>query len=486
MRAMLLPGLAFLSTALVGVWAAYDRQAAWMRFGLIALGVLLAVIIAAVGKRGGENIRGFIGIGCGFLAASVGAYYLLGHDFAQTDQAKLTWLHQLGLWVQAHRPTIGAMKNINSNVGGSVLALLLPLGLGGCAWAWTHRRWAWMTLATLALMPILAALALSQNRGAWAGLGAAALTGGYLAWQVRRRQGGSLSPAQSRRYNNTLLIGAFLFMGGAFWAAVTLPALGWLAGSAAGVNDSAMGRAAIWQSMLPLIGDYFFTGSGLGSTMMVYSSYVMMLHVGYLSHAHNLYLQIAIEQGIPGLVAFIWLVSSAARTVLNPEADRVSGLSVRIATLASLTVLLVHGMVDAVPYYSAAVPLMFLPIGAAFMFHVSAGRAPAVADERQTLIRRTRRNAIAVAAIGIVALGALLSPPSQAMLRTNLGAVAQTRAELSRYHWPDWPIQDALRRSADIDLGPAVANYEAALRLESRQHLCQPPVGADRAIAGEL
>ena len=40
---------------------------------------------------------------------------------------------------------------------------------------------------------------------------------------------------------------------------------------------------------------------------MVYSSYVLLLHVLYLSHAHNLFLQTAIEQGIPGLLAFIWL-----------------------------------------------------------------------------------------------------------------------------------------------------------------------------------
>jgi hypothetical protein len=470
LRAMLWPGLAFLGTALIGVWAAYDRQAAWVRFGLIALGLVLAAGIAAAGERGGEDRRGFIGIGCGILAAMIGAYYLFGHDWAQDDRVKLAWLHQAGLWVQTHRPSISSLWEFNSNEGGSVLALLLPLGLGGCAWAWAQRRWAWMAIAALAVILTLAALALSQNRGAWLGLGAGVLSGGYLAWQVRQRRSRNVSPARSRRHNNLLLVGVTLLMAGAFWAAVTLPAFGRLVGTAGAGGESAMGRAAIWQSMLPLVGDYFFTGSGLGSTMMVYSSYVIMMHVGYLSHAHNLYLQIAIEQGILGLAAFIWLASSAIRTLLNPDVDRVPGLSLRIAALASITVLVVHSMVDALPYSSVFVPLMFLPVGAAFAFHVSPSRARAITEggleQGQAPVRRGKYALLWTGATALLALGALLLPATRAMLLTNLGAVAQTRAELSRYRWPDWPIQDALRRSPDVDLAPAVAQYEAALRLD--------------------
>ena len=417
-----------------------------------------------------SDARGFIGIGCGILAATIGAYYLFGHDWAQDDRVKLAWLHQAGLWVQAHRPSILPLWDFNSNEGGSVLALLLPLGLGGCAWAWVRRRWAWMALAALAVIPTLAALALSQNRGAWLALGVAGLSGGYLTWQVHQRRSRSVSPVSSRRLNDLLIVCVALLVAGTFWAAVTLPAFGQLVGTSTTGGESAMGRAAIWQSMLPLVSDYFFTGSGLGSTMMVYSSYVMMLHVGYLPHAHNLYLQIAIEQGVLGLVAFIWLASSAIRTLLNPDVDRVSGLSLRVAALASMTVLVVHGMVDALPYSSVFVPLMFLPVGEAFAFHVSPNRAPAITEggleQVQAPVRRSKYALLWVGAAALLVLGTLFLPSTQAMFRTNLGAVAQTRAELSRYRWPDWPIQDALRRSPDVDLAPAIAQYEAALHLD--------------------
>ena len=65
-----------------------------------------------------------------------------------------------------------------------------------------------------------------------------------------------------------------------------------------------------------------------------------------------------------------------------------------------------------------------------------------------------------------LALVLALLPSIRAAFQANLGAVAQGRAELGVYEWPEWPIQDALRRSAEVDLGPAVAQFEAALALD--------------------
>jgi predicted Zn-dependent protease len=68
-------------------------------------------------------------------------------------------------------------------------------------------------------------------------------------------------------------------------------------------------------------------------------------------------------------------------------------------------------------------------------------------------------------AVGVVlALGLL--PSVRAAFQANLGAVAQSRAELAAYHWPEVPIQDALRREGRVDLGPALRRYAAALALD--------------------
>jgi predicted Zn-dependent protease len=59
----------------------------------------------------------------------------------------------------------------------------------------------------------------------------------------------------------------------------------------------------------------------------------------------------------------------------------------------------------------------------------------------------------------------------KSMVQANLGALLQTRAELSAYRWPAYPLQDALRRQAPVslpavDLAPAIARYRAALALD--------------------
>jgi tetratricopeptide (TPR) repeat protein len=53
------------------------------------------------------------------------------------------------------------------------------------------------------------------------------------------------------------------------------------------------------------------------------------------------------------------------------------------------------------------------------------------------------------------------------MIEENLGAIEQTRAELSVYHWPGVPIQDALRQSRGVDLTAALKHYATAVMLDS-------------------
>src|SRR5205814_5583056 len=103
-------------------------------------------------------------------------------------------------------------------------------------------------------------------------------------------------------------------------------------------------------------------------TEMVYSSYVLLVHVPYFSHAHNLYLQTAVEQGLPGLAALLCLTGLAARTLLRTRLGSAPALAFQAGALASLVALLVHGMLDSQFYVSQLVPAMFLPLGLAMAF----------------------------------------------------------------------------------------------------------------------
>ena len=206
--------------------------------------------------------------------------------------------------------------------------------------------------------------------------------------------------------------------------------------------------------------DYPLSGLGLASFEMPYSSYVLLVHVGYLTHAHNLLLDVWLGQGLLGLLSFGWLLIVAVRTgQMSPW---------RNAAFASLAVILLHGLMDNAfyGYDGRAVVLLFVP----FALLARPAAVPGTTRRLQATSRRRgpRKLAILCGVAGALAIAALMLPGGRALIQANLGALAQTRAELSAYQWPAWPIQDALRRSPEIDLAPAIARYEAALALDPR------------------
>lgn len=460
LRALGLFAALYLLSALLGVWAAYDRDVAWQRFTLLAIGLALALAVA--GRPAGEQALGWIGLGCALLAGALGLYFLLVYDWAAAANDKVALLQQIGLWVQASRPAIPRLASINANVAGSGLVLLLPLGAAGMAWAWRRRAWAAVALAGAALLVAGAALLLSVSRGAWLGLAAGLLAAGVLL--ARRRL--ATRPSLRRLLDLLLILGGGFAVAGlaAFWLAVTAWHSGtasWLGNIPAG--NSAVSRASLWRDALAMVQDYPFTGSGLGNSMMVHASYVLLLHVGYITHLHNLYLQIAVEQGLPGLLAFLALLGLAGWATLRACQADASAALFGLPAVVALVALAAHGMVDAGAYASRMAVLLFLPIGFALAAAQVAGAKPASVDEADGAPRRRSGVLLAMAAGAAVLAAIVLLPASRAALQANLGAVAQTRAELAVYTWPEWPIQDALRRAPAVDLAPALARYAAAL-----------------------
>ncbi len=596
--------LLYLATVVLSVVAAYDPALAWKPGGLLTVGVLGALGIASGGRRWGDRALMAVSAGCALLAAAVGGYFLLSYDWIAAGEGKFAALRQVGLWVQAHRPALPLPEDINGNVAGGALALLLPLGsialgirmsglapdhstapgcdvrpegtpglapdhnaapscgvrAGGTPGLAPDRDTAagrgvrpeetprlapdhsaaprcdvrpegtpglapdrdtapscgvLCFVSTLMLRAILAvalafgavALILTGSRGAWAGT----VAGGLVAWAlaaVARRW-------PSRFKTVTLSTAALLFLAalGLTAAVIAWPGADRLLGGVTGAGNSVLSRAQLWRDGLALIGDYPFTGSGAGSTMMVYSTYAMLLHVGYISHAHNLFLQIALEQGLPGLAAFLGLVAACWVAIADRREGDADGP--RLAAAAGLTALMVHGVADAGIYTSYLAPVLFLPIGLALgtarpatsarvsraeARRPTGGDAEARLETHQgatsTLIGRrglprsraearrptggdatakvfTRPGTAGIWAIAVLAGLLLLAllPPVRAAFQANLAALYQTRVELSAYRWPEYPIQDALRRQVPdapppVDLSPAIARYRVALALD--------------------
>jgi putative inorganic carbon (HCO3(-)) transporter len=114
-----------------------------------------------------------------------------------------------------------------------------------------------------------------------------------------------------------------------------------------------MGRFELWSRSLYLIQDLPYTGIGAGAfEPMLDTQFPFYLHGAWVEHAHNLLIQVALDLGLPGLIAFVallmlalWCARDAA--LIYRQAGQRALAALSWAALASLIALLVHGAVDA-------------------------------------------------------------------------------------------------------------------------------------------
>lgn len=482
----------FVLSALAGAAIAVDGAAAWRKFGLIAGGVVIyyalvhlpEAIDSVLGKRrvprnapGNASGLGRMPLMAG-LEASAGVLLRVPQPLEGSiaraypsrearptvagEPASLRWV-LAGLpaliaiyllatagWTawQGERPQAPAYA-IHPNAAGGMIAGLLPLQIAALfSGAPTRRR---LALGGALLGTAGLGLLASATRGAWLAL-ALALSG----WVWRRLLGGRARWAVALAAELVLLAVAALAtpLGSRF-----VEGLG--------------GRPALWRNSFDLGRDYLFSGLGLAGFEMTYSTYVLLVHVGFLTHAHNLFLDVWLEQGILGAIAWIGLLGGAVRLASRQNAWRGPAL----AALATITL---HGLVDDAfyGYDGRGALLLFVPLAVLV-------RGARLADGGE-LPGSRRHVARAVGALGLaLGLVVLLSPAARAAAQANLGAVLQTRAELSIYRWPTWPLQDAVRRSPQADLAPAIARYRAALALDPGNATANRRLGQIELARGE-
>jgi hypothetical protein len=188
--------------------------------------------------------------------------------------------------------------------------------------------------------------------------------------------------------------------------------------------------------------------------MMVYSTYQLLIHVGFSSHAHNLVLNVAAEQGMVAVCALLVTWTFFAGLLWEKEGQEIAMVRYlpTLAAALALVTMIVHGMVDDPFFATRAVVFLFVPLA----FIVPLDKAVRLTDLR--LI-----NVILVAALVAGLAVSLLLPALRATWYANLGAVRQGQIELAVYSWPVWPIQDEVRRRED--LSDATRAYSRALAL---------------------
>jgi tetratricopeptide (TPR) repeat protein len=150
----------------------------------------------------------------------------------------------------------------------------------------------------------------------------------------------------------------------------------------------------------------------------------------------------------------MWLLFGwiAWRTLSQQKGRRAPGALV--AAVVSLLIVLLHGLVDDPLYSGRGVLLFFVPLAFGASLPVERGR------------RRRHPLVVPVALIVLLFLALLGRKPLISLAFSNLGAVHQSQAELSVYSWPEWPIQDDVRRR--VNLSDSVAEFEQALAFNPR------------------
>ena len=221
---------------------------------------------------------------------------------------------------------------INPNVMAGYLALLLPCVLAPPLFAWTDLpRWQRVTYSFVTVMMLLM-LVITQSRAGILAAGVGLLVLVMLRWRW-----------------------AWMITAGAVTAALiagrSLTSL-----MSEGVSTKGLPlRMEVWSRGWYMLQDFAFTGIGMGSFPYVTERFYPLVLQATLPHSHNIFLQVAVDLGVPGLIAwlsvlFLTIASAwmAYRHSITTDNRLLAGITAGL--LAAQAVMIVHGMFDAVTW----------------------------------------------------------------------------------------------------------------------------------------
>lgn len=228
---------------------------------------------------------------------------------------------------------------IHPNVLDGTLVILVPLMLGWVLFGGREvRGWEKGLLGILVLV-VVGIMVLAQSRGSILALGGAVVVLVLLRW----------------RWGWVGVGVGSLAVAGAVWRIGMPQTLDMILVSA--TLGGADLRMQIWRRALYMIQDFPFTGIGMG----LYGDVAQALYPfpgpdpKFIPHAHQLFLQVAVDMGIPGFLAWfaVFVIVSIAGwqayRMARKQDDHVR-MGLTAGLLASQVALTVHGFLDAVTW----------------------------------------------------------------------------------------------------------------------------------------
>jgi putative inorganic carbon (HCO3(-)) transporter len=179
----------------------------------------------------------------------------------------------------------------NPNELAGFLELVIPLALA----AFLSCRSAAMFIITgfAALLPT-AALLLTASRGGWLGLAGAMFVFALLAGAAFRR-------------TRLAVAAGVVVLGVIVLVALAVPPLRARLLSGGGEHSSNMFRYLTWRGAMTMAADHPWLGVGPDAFEFIYPRYAVG---GFTRMAHENYLQVTAETGVPGGIAFVWMLGA--------------------------------------------------------------------------------------------------------------------------------------------------------------------------------
>ncbi len=288
---------------LVSLWATFD-----VRFSLPkVVGLVLSVAayyVTVASLRDEQRLVRVVALyfGMGTAVAMLG---LLGTNWLFKNPLLSSVVDSLPRLI---RGLPGAAEGFHPNEVAGVLLWIAPLQWALLAWVWKQNLGASRAgvLLFLSTLCTTGTLLLTQSRGAFLGLGV------WLA---------VLGAALDRRLRIGLTLVAVAGL-----AFVALKGPGWVdATLRLGLAPRVLGslnwdfRVSVWRQALRGIQDFPLTGMGMGtfrhSVRVFYPLSVIPTYD--IAHAHNAFLQAALDVGLPGLAAYVAIWLLIAREIVS-------------------------------------------------------------------------------------------------------------------------------------------------------------------------
>jgi putative inorganic carbon (HCO3(-)) transporter len=341
----------------VGVWAsAFPEFTTPKAAGLVlGLATFRAVAFAVRDRR--TLAAGLVAF-CGLVLA-IAAVGALGAQWKTTVGPLAAVAEQVPRLI----PTLPGLRTpgVSPNQLAAVLALTLPLALalvGGWPLGLGPGVARWLLLPILVGFGAVVSglLLLAQSRSGWIG-GAAGLLALVSLWALTGRgRRGRVAGAALPVVTVAALAGGVAVAGPGRVAEVVYEM-----GSQTTVEEAVgsigiAGRVEIWSRALYGIQDFPFTGCGLGAFRRVVHILYPLFRVSPdadIAHAHNVFLQTALDLGLPGLIGYLGLLMVAgaccwrAAGWARPEASRAVVRPTALGLAAGLVALHAYGITDA-------------------------------------------------------------------------------------------------------------------------------------------